>query len=141
MDYNLPLSGDVSQFWTLWFKSLSQQTGFININNVNSGDAGTEKKIVEDVAGYGRQLGWITEVLEIILNKVKLGELTDKENVSMQQFYDFVNRVKTIKYKSPSPKISLGNLDLIISEIKALKKKDEKAYTELVTRINKAFTE
>jgi hypothetical protein len=141
MDNKFPLSGDVSQMWALWLKSLSQQTGFININNVNSGDAGTEQKIVEDVAGYGRQLGWVTEILEIILDRVKVIDPTDNEKASLAQFYNFTNQVKLLKKKSSPPKMSLGKLDLIISEIEALKKKDEKAYAEMVARIKKAFIE
>jgi hypothetical protein len=37
---------------TTWIKSLSDQTGFININNVRAGDPEVERRVIEDVASY-----------------------------------------------------------------------------------------
>jgi hypothetical protein len=40
------------RFLELWSKYLSQQSGFININNVVSTDPEIEKKIIEEGTGY-----------------------------------------------------------------------------------------
>ena len=72
--WNWPLSGDVAQsFGTWWIKSLSAQTGFINVNNLQSGNPQVEQRIIQEVASYGRQLGWIMEALD--------GECFDKTGV------------------------------------------------------------
>jgi hypothetical protein len=64
LPWTWPLGGDVTQWIrTSWIKSLSDQTGFININNVRAGDPEAERRIIEDVASYGRQLGRIMEAL------------------------------------------------------------------------------
>src|SRR4030095_14750376 len=44
-----PLGGDVTQWIrTTWIKALSDQTGFININNVRAGDPEVARRIIED---------------------------------------------------------------------------------------------
>ena len=75
MNLDYPLSGDVSQFFKFWAKYMSQQTGIVNINNIASGDPETEKKIIEEVAGYGRQLGRIMDVLKVVVQKLDLNKL------------------------------------------------------------------
>jgi hypothetical protein len=73
-----PLGGDVTQWIrTTWIKALSDQTGFININNVRAGDPEVERRIIEDVASYGRQLGRIMEALDVVIGHLRLGERTD----------------------------------------------------------------
>src|ERR671915_602434 len=69
-----PLGGDVTQWIrTSWIKSLSDQTGFININNVRAGDPELERRIIEDVASYGRQLGGIMEAPDVLLAPRRFG--------------------------------------------------------------------
>ena len=91
--FNYPFSGavDVSQRFI-------QQMGFININNLKTGDEQKgpeiEKKIIDDVASYGRQLGWIIEVLNIIVNRYELKDLTDEEYSSMDQFFDLIKNLR-----------------------------------------------
>src|SRR5450759_3298934 len=107
----MPLSGDVSQIinpWTIWLKSLNQQLGFININNINSGDSEIERKIVEDVASYGRQLGWIMEVLDLVVSRSKFNNLTEEERASLHQFSDLIKRIEEIKQDSKPPALPFG---------------------------------
>ncbi len=138
----MPLSGDVSQIinpWTIWLKSLNQQLGFININNVNSGDSETEKRIIEDVASYGRQLGWIIEVLDLVVSRLKFNDLTEEERTTLHQFSDLIRHIEEVKQNSKPPTLTFGNLDRMINDIRALKKKDEITYKEMVSRIKDAF--
>jgi hypothetical protein len=137
-----PLSGDISQIinpWTLWLKSLNQQLGFINVYNVESGDSQKEKKIIEEVASYGRQLGWIIEVLDIVLSRLKLDNLTEEERESLNQFFSLIRRIEEIKRDSNPAGLTLGNVDRMIDDIRALKKRDENAYAEIISRIKGAF--
>lgn len=140
-----PLSGDVSQIinpWTLWVKSLNQQLGFINVYNVESGDSQTEKKIIEEVASYGRQLGWIIEILDVVVSRLlkpKYKDLTEEERKDIDRFYDLIRRIEEVKQDSKPFKVTLGNVNRMIDDMRALKKKDEKAYAEIVSRIKNAF--
>lgn len=138
----MPLSGDVSQIinpWTVWIKSLNQQLGFININNINSGDSEMELKIVQDVASYGRQLGWIMEVLDLLVSRSKFNDLTEEERASLSQFSNLIKRIEAVKQDSNPPALTFGNLDRIINDIRAMKTKDETIYEEMVSRIKDAF--
>jgi hypothetical protein len=96
-----PLGGDVTQWIrTTWIKSLSDQTGFININNVRAGDPEVERRIIEDVASYGRQLGRIMEALDVVIGQLRLGERTDltaDERHALQDFSDLVRQVQMLK--------------------------------------------
>ena len=96
--WNWPLGGDVTQWIrTSWIKSLSDQTGFININNVRAGDPEVERRIIEDVASYGRQLGRIMEALDVVIGHLRLGEskdLTANERHALQDFSDWSGRCR-----------------------------------------------
>ncbi|MGD1075087.1 MAG: hypothetical protein ABR903_03280 [Thermodesulfovibrionales bacterium] len=101
MNTEFPLSGDVSQVFKLWAKYLSQQTGFININNVVSTDPESEKKIIEEGAGYGKQLGRITEVLHLIIKRLELdklpSDLSEEDRKVIVRFTDLTDKIEKIK--------------------------------------------
>lgn len=141
-EISMPLSGDVLQTinpWTIWLKSWNQQLGFINITNVESGDYEMEKRIIEEVASYGRQLGWISEVLNLVRNRVDFGVLDKEQSESLEQFDKLIEDVKAIKEKSGSGEITIGKLDLMINNIRALKNKEPEIYDKMVSRIKEAF--
>lgn len=143
-EISMPLSGDVLQTinpWTIWLKSWNQQLGFINITNVESGDYKIEKSIIEDVASYGRQLGWISEVLNLVRNRIDFGVLDKEQSESLKQFDKLIEDVKAIKEKSGTGEITIGKLDLMINNIRALKNKNDKKYNDMVSRIKEVFSE
>ncbi len=49
------------------------QFGFINIDLGAAGESDLERKLLDRVGSYGRQLGRIGDALEVILKHVKLG--------------------------------------------------------------------
>ena len=53
---------------TSWLSGAMSQIGFINIENMSSGDSDLEKSIIREVGSYGRQLGRIMEALQAVLN-------------------------------------------------------------------------
>jgi hypothetical protein len=145
---NLPFSGpvDVSQ-------RFMQNMGFINIYNLKTGEdqkgAEIEKQITNDVASYGRQLGWIIEVLNIIADRYELKNLTDEEYTSMDQFFDLskktedikhkINQNEGIKQKPEHQMLTSGQLNLMIEGIHAWEKIDKNKFNEMVSRIKSAF--
>jgi hypothetical protein len=114
-DLNWPLSGDVSQWinpsW--WLGSFGQQLGFININEVSSGDPRVERHVVEDVASYGRQLGWISEALEAVVGCVRdaglTEKLTDDQRLALDRLDSLVERVRRVKDRQDRRSQPRGN--------------------------------
>jgi hypothetical protein len=59
-----------------------------------------ERRIIEDVASYGRQLGRIMEALDVVIGHLRLGERTDvtaEERRALQDFSDLVRQVQKLK--------------------------------------------
>lgn len=142
MTNNWPLSGAVSQVispmqW--WIRTLSQQTGFININNVRSTDPEMERRIIEDVASYGRQLGRIMEALDVVVRHAPPDALTADEQRALGDFSDLVRRVEAIKDESRPATPTPARVERLIGEVRALEHRDERAYGEIVARLREAF--
>jgi hypothetical protein len=137
-----PLSGDVNQAinpWHWWFGSLSQQTGFININAVESGDPQLERRIIEDVASYGRQLGWIIEALEVLIGRVDGAGLGPLERGALDQIGDLARRIEALKGGPRPASVLRADLERAIDEVRALEARDRRAYREIVERLREAF--
>ena len=101
MNTEFPLSGDVSQMFKLWAKYLSQQTGFINVNNVVSSNPEIEKSIIEEGASYGKQLGFISEALGMVIRKLGLdklpADLSEEDRKIVVRFTDMMENIQRIK--------------------------------------------
>jgi len=137
VDNKFPLSGDVSQVMTWWTKSLSQQTGFININNVDAGDPDVETRIISEVASYGRQLGWIAEALVAVLHRQEGASLSAADRAAIDTFTTFVQRVDAIKGSSAAP-ASFADLDGLPDDLESIRRSDPVTYERLATSIRKA---
>ncbi len=89
-------SGDVTQTFKSWTSLWSQwmgQFGFININLAKSSDPALERRIIENVAGYGKQLGRVIEVLDALLvNSATAGWSADQKKALV----DFLEMAKEI---------------------------------------------
>jgi hypothetical protein len=100
--FRLPLSGNVSQAinpWT-WFQNLfGNQFGFINIDLGKSSDPDLEAQILSDVGSYGRQLGQITDALQVLLRHVPLEKLNADEQRALQAFRYQAEEIERIKHK------------------------------------------
>jgi hypothetical protein len=63
--------------WT--FNQQGAQFGFINIDLGTTAESDLERKILDKVGSYGKQIGRIGDALDVILKHVKLGDLTPDE--------------------------------------------------------------
>jgi hypothetical protein len=140
-----PLGGDVTQWIrTSWIKSLSDQTGFININNVRAGDPDLERRIIEDVASYGRQLGRMMEALDVVIGHLRLGEgkdLTADERHALQDFSDLVRQVQALKGDTRPPRLTAAELDRMLDDLQALKHQDPPAYQRITARLRDVISD
>ena len=119
--------------WTWWIKSFGQ-FGFININETNSGDPAVEQQVVTQVASYGRQLGWISEALEIIIRHPGLKGLTAADKAKLKQVGDLVKQVDAIKAGNQAATTD-AQIDRLVSAVERLKGTDRTLFGDLAARL------
>jgi hypothetical protein len=104
--FKLPLSGDVAQTinpWTLFFNPAGQ-FGLININLGRSSAPEIEEEVLSDVGTYGKQLGRIGDVLQVLLKHFHPAEpLTAEETKAIDALNDMLRQIAAIKEKHHRP--------------------------------------
>jgi hypothetical protein len=99
-DVRLPLSGNVTQTinpWTWMFAPAGSQVGLINVDVGSSSDPEMEQTMLKDVGSYGRQLGRIGDALLVLLNHVRLDDLTPVEHAAIAALRDQLESVSETK--------------------------------------------
>lgn len=85
LEYNLPLSGGVSVPVTMpWFNGA--QFGLFNINLGGSEDPALESQLLQSVGSYGKQLGHLFDVVEVLVRRLKPADLTEPEREAVKAF-------------------------------------------------------
>lgn len=133
--FKFPLSGDVTQTinpWTWWLRMMSQ-IGFININLTKSSDPQMERQIIENVAGYGKQLGRIIEALDAMVHHTDSTGWPAEQRKALEEFTDIAREVAAVKGNFIAP--TNVNTDRFIEGIRRLKKEDEQEYRKLLDRL------
>lgn len=112
-----PLSGDVTQaIDTSLVRGIGDQLGFININTSRSGDPELERRIVEQVASYGRQLGRVLDALDVLIRR-DAGEQPDpKDELALNDLQRLRAEIATTKERSAADQV-----DRLVSQIHALR--------------------
>lgn len=137
-NYNLPLSGAVSQVinpWNTWMKSVGSQMGFINIRNVTSSDPEIEQAIIENVAGYGKQLGKINDLLSIMTNHLPSKQLSSEDKQVIDEFTKMQEHIEAVKESRQSPDSTLLALESILGDVKTLKTTEPALYQQAIASI------
>jgi hypothetical protein len=81
--------------WT--FNQQGAQFGFINIDLGDTAESDLERKLLDRVGSYGRQLGRIGDALEVILKHVKLGDLKPEEQDALDILKGQLASVRQVK--------------------------------------------
>jgi len=111
---HLPLSGDVNQRITApWFSPS------LTVNY--AGDPVVEDRVVTEVASYGRQLGWLTEIV-VALTK---GKAPPPD--SLRRLEKAAHDIEAIKKN-----VHRSALDAVRMGLDRLKRDDPEAYTKLM---------
>jgi len=110
--------------------------GFININTVSSGDRDVEQEIISKVAGYGRQLGRILDVMKILLEKDSLQDLSAGESRAVEELRDLIRRIDEKKYAMSPTSITPENVDQAVAALEGLDEGDRKA---VLARLKTSF--
>jgi hypothetical protein len=79
------------------FSQQGGQFGLINIDLGNAGESDLERKLLDRVGSYGRQLGRIGDALEVILKHVKLADLKPDEQDALDILKGQLASVRQVK--------------------------------------------
>ena len=91
VQYTLPLGGPVEQAFRF-----APQFGLFNVDLGSSRDGALERRILDEAGSYGRQIGRIGEVLEILLRRTSLLERPDLAPTERQAIYAFLGQVAQV---------------------------------------------
>jgi hypothetical protein len=97
-----PFSGGVAQNilpWN-WFNNFTgNRFSWFTVNLGRSSAPDVEAEILDEVGSYGRQLGRIGDVLEVLVNKLPREALTPDELAAVEDFNAQMREIKAIKEK------------------------------------------
>jgi hypothetical protein len=114
--FRLPLSGDVNQRITApWFSPA------LTVNY--AGDPVIEDRVVTEVASYGRQIGWLTEIALALAEKKPAPEKT------LRRLEKAAHDIDAIKKD-----VQLSSIDAANAALDRLKRDDAEAYKELMRK-------
>lgn len=98
--FKAPLSGDVIQAinpWQWMWNATGGQYGLVNINLGYSRDPQLEQQILDEVGSYGRQIGRLSDVVEILLRAVDPKKLDEADAQKLRDFQAQLQRVQDLK--------------------------------------------
>jgi hypothetical protein len=112
--FRLPLSGDVNQRITApWFSPS------LTVNY--AGDPVVEDRVVTEVASYGRQIGWLSEIVLALANN------ETPPDDALGQLKEAAEKIEAIKTK-----VHRSSLDAANAALDRLARDDEAAYHKLI---------
>ncbi len=100
-------SGNVEMPWSWW-----NQFAPVVISNMKCADPSLERKIVAEVASYGRQIGRISEALTVLIDRLPVTGLSDEEKRAVTDFSEMAAAVAAVKggSRAPTPQSLQGML-------------------------------
>jgi hypothetical protein len=116
------------------------QLGFININETSSGDPAIEQQITQEVAGYGRQLGWISEALETVLRHTDSKKWPKADQAKLDQFKRLVAQVDAVK-QGNSAETQGAQIDRLVAAVEDLKRSDRAVFDTVAIRLRNVIGE
>jgi hypothetical protein len=95
-----PWSGGVAQAinpWRFITTLMGNQFSFFTVNLGRSSAPQVEAEILENVGSYGRQIGRISEALEVLINELPRDKLTKEARAAIEDFSVQMREIKRIK--------------------------------------------
>ena len=115
------------------------QAGLFNFNYLASSDKNLEQAIIEEEASYGRQLGYILDVMRILL-KLRILEpdnlAEEKDKRALAKLDMLIHKVERKKYELRPHNANPNNIDLVIEDIKMLNDDDRE---KVIEKLRRAF--
>lgn len=129
-NFELPLSGDIHQSinpWELWIKTLSVQTGFINIKNVHSSNPELEQNIIQNVASYGQQLNLVHQAMLVLIKNLPT-ELNHEDKQAVANYTAMQQRIEKAKLGKANKEDLLDEVDSVIRKLNKIKRSHPDEY-------------
>ena len=120
-----------------YLTSSSGMYGLVNIRYGVSSDAPTEQAIIENVAGYGKQIGRVLEAVECLARRLAphLGA-TEPDLLKEKPISDLLELGADIQaYRSSQAKPDSVTVSEFIKSLKALKHDNEARFNEVSARL------
>lgn len=95
-----PFAGGVAQTinpWSWMAKLVGNQFSFFTVNLGRSSAPEVETDILENVGSYGRQLGRLSDVVEVLARRLPRDELSDDERDALDDFAAQMREIRQIK--------------------------------------------
>jgi hypothetical protein len=121
-----PLSGAVRQWIRAALVDAKGQLGLLNVNVNGAGDPYLERRITEDVASYGRQLGWLVDALDVLIAHGRPAELGKDEAAALTQVRTLRAEVEKAKAQAARDRINAT-----LADIRRLQEEPERNRDEL----------
>jgi hypothetical protein len=84
--------------WTFYLDGA--QFGLVNIDLGQTPHPEVEQAILDEVGSYGRQLGYIGDALDVILNHVQLGKLSQQEKDALSVLRGELAEIRKVKQRT-----------------------------------------
>jgi hypothetical protein len=120
--------------WTNWQRFFNPQF-FISYN---TDDVEVENHVLSQAGSYGKQLGQIMDVLNILICRLPKERLTAQERETLQDFRALSKQVDSAvtAVKGPQSKgITLSDIDQLVDQLTDLKQSDHSTYRLLIEHI------
>ena len=105
--YRLPLSAAVNQSILPWSWAFDLSGSHYSLFSVNLGQSGApevEHEILDEVGSYGRQLGRISEALEVLIKRLPKSKLSESEAAAIEDFSVQMHQIAKIKHRASPTK-------------------------------------
>lgn len=136
MNLFAPLSGDVNQtIDAALVRTLADQLGFVNINTTAAGDPDLERRITEQVASYGRQLGRILDALDVVIRNERFDDAPPEDRHALEQFKALRAEIEAVKKRAAAESI-----DRLVTEVRTLRR-DPDGNREALRRLREALAD
>lgn len=128
-----PFSGAVNQVIRAALLHNLGQLGLINITTTAAGDAGLERRIVEQVASYGRQLGWLTDAVDALISREPGDIPSADDQQAFAQVHELRRDVDALKAREAAERV--GRL---VEDVRTLRR-DRVANADALAKIERAL--
>jgi len=136
----VPFQRAFEQFWinprTTWDRFFNPQI-FVSLN---AGDADVENHVLGKAGSYGKQLGRIIDVLDVLVARLPSEGLTPRERRAVDAFGELSRRVDAAvaEYRGdPDTGPTLADVDRLFDRLADLERSDPAAHQALLDRLRR----
>jgi len=138
----MPFAEFMKTWWyvplTIWretFESFYHPQLFLGCNIQDMDD---EYHVLNEVGSYGKQLSRIQKVLDLLIAHLKKDELTDEEQMALEEYRAYTERVAAALAESRGPRpseLTTGYVDRLGKALQARRITDRQEYDRILKKL------